>query len=56
VASQFGITVRQLEGVISYYQHAYTTGVAQVLWVGAAVVALGAVLAWFTFQRKEDKT
>ncbi len=55
VASQFGITVRQLEGVISHYQHAYTSGVAQVLWVGAALVAIGAVLAWFTFQQKEEK-
>jgi len=49
VASQFGITVQQLESVISNYQHAYTAGVAQVLWVGAAVIAIGAVLAWFTF-------
>ena len=55
VASQFGITVQQLEGVISHYQHAYTTGVAQVLWVGAVVMAIGAVLAWFTFQQKEEK-
>lgn len=52
VASQFGITVQQLEGVISEYQHAYTSGVVQVLWVGAAVIAVGAVLAWFTFQKK----
>jgi hypothetical protein len=51
VASQFGITVQQLEGVISHYQDAYTTGVAQVLWIGAAVIAVGAVLAWVTFGR-----
>lgn len=52
VASQFGITVRQLEGVISNYQNAYTTGVAQVLFIGAVVAAAGAVLAWLTFQKK----
>lgn len=55
VASQFGITVQQLEGVISYYQHASTSGVGQVLWVGAAVLAIGAVLAWLTFKQKEEK-
>jgi len=52
VAAQFGITVRQLEGVISNYQNAYTSGVAQVLLIGAVVAAVGAVLAWFTFQKK----
>jgi MFS family permease len=52
VAAQFGITVQQLEGVIGNYQSAYTTGVAQVLLIGATVVAVGAVLAWFTFQKK----
>jgi len=52
VAAQFGITVQQLEGVIAEYQHAFTSGVAQVLWVGAGVAAVGAVLAWFTFKKK----
>ena len=51
VAAQFGITVRQLEGVISHYENAYTTGVSLVLWIGAAVVAVGAVLAWLLFRR-----
>ena len=55
VASKFGITVQQLEGVISNYEHAYTSGVVQVLWVGAAVVTIGAVMAWFTFQDKGEK-
>jgi predicted MFS family arabinose efflux permease len=49
VAAQFGITVKQLEGVITEYQTAFTSGVTTILWVGAAVVAVGAVLAWFTF-------
>ena len=49
VAAEFGLTVRQLAGEISDYQHAFTAGVSQVLWVAAAVVAVGAVLAWFTF-------
>ena len=53
VAAQFGITVQQIEGVIDNYQHAYTTGVAQVFLIGAAVVAVGAILAWFAFQHKE---
>jgi DHA2 family multidrug resistance protein-like MFS transporter len=53
VASQFGITVQQLQGVISNYQHAYTSGVALVLWVAAAVVAAGVVLAWFTFGKSK---
>ena len=53
VASQFGIIVQQLQGVISNYQHAYTSGVAQVLWVAAAVVAVGVVLAWFTFGKSK---
>ena len=52
VEDQFGITVQQLEGVISNYQNAYTTGVAQVLWVSAAVIAAGVVLAWFTFRER----
>jgi len=52
VAAQFGITVQQLEGVIAEYQHAFTSGVSQVLWIGAAVAALGAVLAWFSFGKK----
>ena len=55
VAARFGITVQQFQGVISNYQDAYTTAVAQVLWIGAAIVAIGAVLAWFTFQRKGEK-
>jgi hypothetical protein len=54
VAAQFGITVQQLEGVIGNYQNAYTTGVTQVLWIGAALVGAGAVLAWFTFQKKRE--
>ena len=54
VAAQFGITVQALEGVIPEYQRAFTTGVSQVLWVGAAVVAVGAVLAWFTFGKREE--
>ena len=41
VAAHFGITVQQFQGVISNYQDAYTTAVAQVLWVGAAIVAIG---------------
>ncbi len=53
VAAQFGITVQQLEGVIAEYQHAFTNGVSQVLWIGAAVAVVGAVLAWFTFGKKE---
>jgi MFS family permease len=52
VAAQFGITVQTLEGVISEYQSAYTSGVAQVLLIGAVVVAVGAVLAWITFQKQ----
>jgi len=52
VAAQFGITVQQLEGVISHYESAYTTGVSLVLWIGAAVVAAGAVLAWVAFRKK----
>lgn len=55
VAARFGITVQQFQGVISNYQDAYTTAVAQVLWIGAAIVAIGAVLAWFTFQRKGEE-
>jgi hypothetical protein len=55
VASQFGITVRQLDIVIGHYQDAYTAGVSSVLWIGAAVIAVGAVLAWFTFQQKQNK-
>lgn len=51
VADQFGITVQQLEGIIAEYQQAFTTGVATVLWIGAGVLATGAVLAWFTFKR-----
>jgi len=51
VAAQFGITVQQLEGVIVEYQHAFTSGVAQVLWVGAGVAVVGAVIAWFTFKQ-----
>jgi len=54
VAAQFGITVQQLEGVISNYQNAYTTGVAQALWIGAGLVGAGAVLAWFTFQKRAE--
>ena len=53
VAAQFGITVEQLEGVISNYQNAFTSGVAHVLWIGAAVTVAGAVLAWFTFRGNE---
>jgi len=52
VAAQFGITVQQLEGVIAEYQHAFTSGVSQVLWIGASVAALGAMLAWFSFGKK----
>jgi DHA2 family multidrug resistance protein-like MFS transporter len=55
VAAQFGITVQQLEGVIANYQSAYTTGVAGVLLIGATVVALGAVLAWFTFKKRAQE-
>ena len=55
VADRFGITVQELEGVINYYQSAYTTGVAQVLLVGAAVTGVGAVLAWFTFRSKNHQ-
>jgi MFS family permease len=51
VAAQFGIKVRHLEGVIAHYEHAFTVGVSQVLWIGAAVAAVGAVLAWFTFRK-----
>jgi predicted MFS family arabinose efflux permease len=54
VAAQFGITVRQLEGVVTEYRYAFTTGVSMVLWVGAAVVAVGAVLAWFTYGKGEE--
>jgi MFS family permease len=53
VAAQFGITVRQLEGAVAEYQHAFTTGVSMILWVGAAVVVVGAVLAWLTFGKSE---
>ena len=52
VAAQAGITVQQLQGVIGNYQNAYTTGVAQVLWIAAGLVGAGAVLAWFTFQKQ----
>ena len=52
VASQFGITVQQLEGVIAEYQHAFTSGISLAVWVGAALLLTGAVLAWFTFQRQ----
>jgi len=31
VAAQFGITVRQLEGVVNEYRHAFTSGVSMVL-------------------------
>ena len=55
VAAQFGITVQQLEGVIAEYQHAFTSGVSQVLWVGAGVAAVGAVLAWFTFGKSKSQ-
>jgi DHA2 family multidrug resistance protein-like MFS transporter len=55
VSAQFGITVQQLEGVITNYQNAYTTGVAQVLLIGAAVVAVGAILAWSTFRTRETQ-
>ena len=54
VAAQFGITVQQLEGVISNYQAAYTSGVAQVLLIGAAVTTIGAILAWFTFSSNQN--
>ena len=53
VAAQFGITVQQLEGVITEYQTAFTSGVTTVLWVGAAVAVVGAVLAWFAFGRSK---
>ena len=56
VADKFGITVQELEGVINYYQAAYTTGVAQVLLVAAAVTAVGAVLAWFTFGNNHQQS
>ncbi|MCB0224022.1 MAG: MFS transporter [Anaerolineae bacterium] len=49
VAAELGMTIRQLVIEISHYQHAFTVGVSQVLWVAAAVVTVGAVLAWFTF-------
>jgi hypothetical protein len=52
VASQFGITVQQLQGVITEYQSAFTSGVTGILWVGAVVVAVGAVMAWVTFGKK----
>jgi DHA2 family multidrug resistance protein-like MFS transporter len=52
VASQFGITVQQFQGVITEYQSAFTSGVTGILWVGAVVVAVGAVMAWFTFGKK----
>jgi DHA2 family multidrug resistance protein-like MFS transporter len=54
VASQFGITVQQLQGVITEYHSAFTSGVTGILWVGAVVVAVGAVLAWFTFGKKAE--
>ena len=54
VAADFGITAQHLVGVIAGYQHAFTNGVAQVLWVGAGVAAVGAALAWFTFQKKGE--
>lgn len=50
VASQFGITVQQLAGVISNYENAFTTGVVTVLWIAAAAVAAAAALAFFTFR------
>jgi hypothetical protein len=53
VPVQFGITVKQLEGVITEYQTTFTSGVTTILWIGAAVVAVGAVLAWFTFGKQE---
>lgn len=52
VAAQFGIDVQQLEGVISNYQAAYTTGVAEVLLLGAVVTFVGVIIAWFTFSEK----
>lgn len=51
VSAQFGINVQQLQGIITNYQAAYTTGVAQVLLVGAVVTAVGAIMAWFTFKK-----
>ena len=54
VASQFGITVQLLQGVVTEYQSAFTSGVTGILWVGAVVVAVGAVLAWFTFGKKAE--
>jgi len=35
-------------------KNAYTTGVAQALWIGAGLVGAGAVLAWFTFQKRAE--
>jgi len=54
VAAQFGITVRQLEGVVNEYRHAFTSGVSMVLWIGAIVVVVGALLAWFTFGKSDE--
>jgi hypothetical protein len=54
VASQFGITVQQFQGVITEYQHAFTSGVTGILWVGAVVVAIGAATAWFTFGKRAE--
>lgn len=55
VASQFGITVQQLESVITEYQQAFTSGVSVVLWIGAALLIAGAVLAWFTLGTKSKE-
>jgi MFS family permease len=52
VASQFGISVQQLQGGITEYQNAYTSGVVTILWIAATVIAVGVVLAWVTFSKK----
>lgn len=52
VATQYGITVQQLEGVIANYENAFTAGVSQVMWIGAALIAVGAVLAFLTYRSK----
>ena len=54
VAAQFGITVQQLEGVISEYQIAFTNGVTNVLWLSAGVIAAGTLLAWFKYKKTAD--
>lgn len=41
-----------MQSIITNYQEAYTTGVAQVLLIGAVVATVGAVISWYTFKPK----